>query len=174
MSFGLAYTSNVAFGARFAAVNVNVISPRGGAPGSPIGGGTPTDMALEVIAEADERDAGAAFEGALAPPPDRGGGAAAGLAPGMTGAYRSMYRNPPASDPLKPPGFVTTTSTNPAGCAGTTQVIVVLFTTITLVAATPPTETTVSVAKFVPVIVTGMSPAVLVEFGVTLATVTAM
>jgi hypothetical protein len=50
-------------------------------------------------------------------------------------------------------------------------VIVVLFTTATLVAATPPNVTVAPVAKFVPVSVTAVPPAVAPLFGLTLLTV---
>jgi hypothetical protein len=44
-------------------------------------------------------------------------------------------------------------------------VIVVLFTTTTLVAAVPPNVTVAPVAKFVPVIVTAVPPAVVPDGG---------
>jgi hypothetical protein len=50
-------------------------------------------------------------------------------------------------------------------------VIVVLFTTTTFVAAVPPNVTVAPVAKFVPVIVTEVPPAVVPPFGLTLLTV---
>ena len=49
--------------------------------------------------------------------------------------------------------------------------IVVLFTTTTLVAATLPNVTVAPEAKFVPVIVTAVPPTVVPPFGLTLLTV---
>src|SRR5262249_19806235 len=71
--------------------------------------------------------------------------------------------------PLCPP-TVTTTVTAPAACAGVVAVIVVLFTTTTLVAAVPPNVTVAPAAKFVPVIVTAVPPAVGPLLGVRLLT----
>ena len=73
--------------------------------------------------------------------------------------------------PLRPPGFVTVTVTAPALPAGAVAVIVVLFTTTTFVAAALPNFTVAPVAKFVPVIVTAVPPAVDPMFGLTLLTV---
>jgi hypothetical protein len=50
-------------------------------------------------------------------------------------------------------------------------VIVVLFTTVTFVAAVPPNVTVAPAAKFVPVIVTAVPPAVVPLLGLTLLTV---
>ena len=61
---------------------------------------------------------------------------------------------------LLPPEVVTTTLAFPAVPDGVTAVIVVLLTTITLVAGTPPMVTPVAPVKFVPVMVTGVPPAV--------------
>jgi hypothetical protein len=69
------------------------------------------------------------------------------------------------------PLTVTVTVTAPAACAGVVAVIVVLFTTVTLVAAVPPNVTVAPAAKFVPVIVTAVPPAVDPLFGATLSTV---
>jgi hypothetical protein len=69
------------------------------------------------------------------------------------------------------PLTVTVTVTAPAACAGVVAVIVVLFTTTTLVAAVPPNVTVAPAAKFVPVIVTAVPPAVDPLFGETLLTV---
>ena len=52
--------------------------------------------------------------------------------------------------------------------AGVVAVIVVLLTTTTFVAAVPPNVTVAPAAKFVPVIVTAVPPAVDPLFGVTL------
>jgi hypothetical protein len=67
--------------------------------------------------------------------------------------------------------LVTVTVTAPALPAGVVAVIDVLLTTTTLVAATPPKVTVAPVAKFVPVIVTAVPPAVGPLFGLTLVTV---
>jgi hypothetical protein len=67
--------------------------------------------------------------------------------------------------------FVTVTVTAPALPAGVVAVIVVLFTTVTPVAAALPNVTAAPVAKFVPVIVTDVPPAVDPVFGLTLLTV---
>jgi hypothetical protein len=68
------------------------------------------------------------------------------------------------------PFTVTVTVTAPALPAGVVAVIVVLFATTTLVAAVPPNVTVAPAAKFVPVIVTAVPPAVDPLFGVTLLT----
>jgi hypothetical protein len=73
--------------------------------------------------------------------------------------------------PFSPPRLVTVTVTAPATCAGVVAVILVLLTTTTFVAAVPPNVTVAPVAKFVPVIVTAVPPAVVPLFGETLATV---
>jgi hypothetical protein len=57
-------------------------------------------------------------------------------------------------------GFVTTTFTVPATCAGVVAVIVVAFTTVTPVAAVPPMVTVAPPTKPVPLIVTLVPPAV--------------
>ena len=69
------------------------------------------------------------------------------------------------------PFTVTVTVTAPALPAGVVAVIVVLFTTTTFVAAVPPNVTVAPAAKFVPVIVTAVPPAVGPLFGDTLLTV---
>jgi hypothetical protein len=69
------------------------------------------------------------------------------------------------------PFTVTVTVTAPAACVGVVAVMVVLFTTITFVAAVPPNVTVVPAAKFVPVIVTPVPPAVDPLFGLTFVTV---
>ena len=63
--------------------------------------------------------------------------------------------------PLGPPPVVTIMPTAPALRAGVIQVIVVLFTTLIVVAAKPSNVTDVAPVKFVPVIVTFVPPAVL-------------
>jgi hypothetical protein len=78
---------------------------------------------------------------------------------------------PVARLPLRPPEFVTVTVTAPAGPAGVVAVIVVLFTTVTFVAAVEPNVTVAPAAKFVPLIVTGVPPAVEPVLGLTLVTV---
>ena len=69
------------------------------------------------------------------------------------------------------PVFVTTTSTAPAPCAPVTAVIDVEETTTTEVAGEPPRATVAPAAKPVPVIVTGVPPAVEPEAGEIEATV---
>ena len=67
--------------------------------------------------------------------------------------------------PLEPPSVVTIMSTAPAVVrAGVIQVIVVLFTTLIVVAAIPPNVTKVAPVKFVPVIVT-LVPPVMLPYG---------
>ena len=65
---------------------------------------------------------------------------------------------------LGPPSVVTIMPTAPALCAGVIQVIVVLFTTLIVVAAIPPNVTKVAPVKFVPVIVT-LVPPVMLPYG---------
>ena len=76
-----------------------------------------------------------------------------------------------ASDPLCVSLLVTVALTAPAACAGVVAVIVVAFTTVTPVAAVPPTLTVAPAAKPVPVIVTAVPPAVGPDGGATLSTV---
>ncbi len=66
---------------------------------------------------------------------------------------------------LGPPPVVTIMPTDPALRAGVIQVIVVLFTTLIVVAAKPSNVTDVAPVKFVPVIVTLVPPAVLPDDG---------
>lgn len=73
--------------------------------------------------------------------------------------------------PLNPPVFVTATVTAPAAWDGVFAVMLVELTTTTLVAAVPPKVTVAPVAKFVPVIVTAVPPAVVPLVGDTLVTV---
>ena len=68
------------------------------------------------------------------------------------------------------PLTVTVTVTAPALPAGVVAVMVVAFTTTTLVAAAVPNVTVAPVAKFVPVTVTDVPPAVEPVFGETLVT----
>ena len=65
------------------------------------------------------------------------------------------------NSPLGPSSVVTIMPTAPALRAGVIQVIVVLFTTLIVVAAKPSNVTDVAPVKFVPVIVTLVPPAVL-------------
>ncbi len=65
------------------------------------------------------------------------------------------------NSPLGPPSVITIMSTAPALCAGVIQVIVVLSTTLIVVAANPSNVTDVAPIKDVPVIVTLVPPAVL-------------
>jgi hypothetical protein len=67
--------------------------------------------------------------------------------------------------------LVTVTVTAPAVPAGVVAVIEVLLTTTTLVAAVLPNVTVAPAAKFVPVMVTAVPPAVEPVFGLTLLTV---
>ncbi len=64
-----------------------------------------------------------------------------------------------------PPGVVTTTLRTPAAPAGVTAVTVVAFTTVTPVAAAPPTVTKLVPVRFVPVIVIVVPPVVGPVFG---------
>ena len=69
--------------------------------------------------------------------------------------------------PLGPPPVVTIMPTSPAPIlrSRVIQVIVVLFTTLIVVAANPPNVTKVAPVKFVPVIVTLVPPSVLPDDG---------
>ena len=69
------------------------------------------------------------------------------------------------------PLTVTTTSAGPAGCAGVVALICVALTTLTPVAADPPTVAVAPAAKPVPVIVIGVPPAVGPDVGLTALTV---
>ena len=70
------------------------------------------------------------------------------------------------NSPLGPPSVVIIIPTAPAVVrAGVIQVIVVLFTTLIVVAAIPPNVTDVAPVKFVPVIVTIVPPVVLPDDG---------
>ena len=66
---------------------------------------------------------------------------------------------------LGPPPVVTIMPTAPALRAGVIQVIVVLFTTLIVVADVIPNVTEVAPVKFVPVIVTLVPPVVLPDDG---------
>jgi hypothetical protein len=66
--------------------------------------------------------------------------------------------------------LVTVIVTAPAVPAGAVAVIVVLLTTVTLVAAALPNVTVAPAAKSTPVIVTAVPPDTTPEFGVTLLT----
>ena len=67
--------------------------------------------------------------------------------------------------PLVPYSVVTIMPIAPTPRAGVIQVIVVLFTTLIVVAAKPPNVTKVAPVKFVPVIVTFVPPSVLPDNG---------
>jgi len=84
------------------------------------------------------------------------------------------YVKPLASAPLSVFGFVTTTFTAPAACAGVVAVIVVAFATVTFVAAVPPNVTVAPATKFVPTTVTAVPPVVAPLAGETLVTVGAV
>ena len=72
--------------------------------------------------------------------------------------------------PLSPPGFVTTTLTEPLACAGVVALIDVLPTTVTLVAGVPPKLTVAPEANPVPEIETPVPPVVGPDAGETLLT----
>ena len=82
----------------------------------------------------------------------------------------ATYVYPFAKLPANPLEFVTTTAIAPAFPAGVVAVIVVLLDTATFVAAAPPNVTVAPTAKFVPVMVTAVPPAVVPLFGLTLLT----
>jgi hypothetical protein len=88
------------------------------------------------------------------------------LTVGITAYVYPFARLPPGT-----PGFVTVTVTAPALPAGVVAVICVPLTTTTFVAALLPNVTVAPPAKFVPVIVTDVPPAVVPIFGDTLVTV---
>jgi hypothetical protein len=79
--------------------------------------------------------------------------------------------NPLVRLPLSPLLLVTVTVTAPALPAGVVAVIVVLFTTVTLVAGALPNVTVAPAAKFVPLIVTAAPPTNAPLCGDTLLTV---
>ena len=66
---------------------------------------------------------------------------------------------------------MTVTFIAPGALAGVIAVIVVLLTTVTLVAAAVPMATVAPLTKFVPVMVTGVPPAVVPDVGEMLVTV---
>jgi hypothetical protein len=92
----------------------------------------------------------------------------AGLTPVTVGGV--TYVNPFVRLPLCAP-TVTVTVTAPALPTGVVAVMLVLLTTTTFVAAALPNVTVAPDAKFVPVIVTAVPPAVVPVFGLTLLTV---
>ena len=69
------------------------------------------------------------------------------------------------NSPLGPSSVVTIIPTAPALRAGVIQVIVVLFTTLIVVAAKPSNVTDVAPVKVVPVIVTVVPPSILPDDG---------
>jgi hypothetical protein len=77
------------------------------------------------------------------------------------------YVNPFVLVKLEPSGFVTTTLTVPAACAGVVAKIAVSPLLDTLVAATPPNVTVAPGAKPAPLIVTEVPPPVFPELGLT-------
>ena len=79
--------------------------------------------------------------------------------------------NAPAKAPLCPPGLLTVTIAAPALPAGVVAVIWVPLTTTTLVAEALPNVTVAPTAKFAPVIVTAVPPAVVPLLGLTFVTV---
>src|ERR1700682_6419533 len=98
-------------------------------------------------------------------------GVAAATCTKLIGVGEAVYVNPPGRVPLCASALVTVTFTAPAACAGVLAVIVVLLTTLTPVAALPPTLTAAPAAKFVPVIVTAVPPVVGPDAGATPLTV---
>ena len=68
----------------------------------------------------------------------------------ITGAVVEMYVKPAGRVPVKLSGLATTTSTLPTACAGVVAVIVLVLTTVTFVAGTPPKVTVAPPAKFAP------------------------
>jgi hypothetical protein len=86
----------------------------------------------------------------------------------IVGAGAVSYVKPLLKVALCPSGFVTVTSRSLAERAGVTAVIVVAFTTLTPVAATPPKVTVAPLTTFVPVMVTEVPPVVGPSSGETL------
>src|SRR5712692_7147086 len=83
----------------------------------------------------------------------------------------AMYANwSPGFTALDCAPTVTTTSTVPAACAGVVALICVALTTVTPVAAAPPTVTAAVASKFVPVIVMAVPPGAGPDVGVTALT----
>ncbi len=76
-----------------------------------------------------------------------------------------VYVYPLVSVPLCASVLVTTTFTAPAACAGVVAVMVVLLVTPTPVAGVPPKLTVAPARKPVPVMVTGVPPAVVPDTG---------
>src|SRR5580704_2478324 len=93
-----------------------------------------------------------------------------GVTPVTMGAGK-LYVNAFDSVPLCPLGLVTVTLTLRAEPAGVVAVIVVLLTTLTLVAALLPKLTVAPATKLVPLIVIAVPPVVVPDTGVTLITV---
>src|SRR5438105_2205135 len=77
----------------------------------------------------------------------------------ITGGALATYVNPPGSETVWPL-TVTTTSALPVAWTGAAAVIVWASTTATCVAAAPPIATVAPAAKFAPLIVTAVPPAV--------------
>ena len=78
--------------------------------------------------------------------------------------------NPPGSAALVLSGLITATLTDPEVCGGVVALSWFALTKEMADAALPPKETIAPLAKFDPVIVTTVPPAVPPEFGVTLLT----
>src|SRR5580704_2545194 len=89
----------------------------------------------------------------------------------LTVGAGNTYVKPAVSVPFWPSVFVTVMFAAPAPCPDVVAVIVVLLITVTPRAALPPRLTVAPAAKFVPVIVTAVPPAVEPVFGDTLLTV---
>ena len=75
------------------------------------------------------------------------------------------------SDPLWPFGLVTSTVTAPAAAGRVVAVMVVLLTTVVLMASVPPNVADAPATKFVPVMVTEVPPLSVPEEGETDTTV---
>ena len=76
-----------------------------------------------------------------------------------------MYVKPPERVELCPSGFVTTTLTEPAACAGAVAVSEVEELKVTPVLAVPPNVTVAPLTKSVPVMFTDVPPAAGPLFG---------
>ena len=94
-----------------------------------------------------------------------------GLTAVTVGGETRYANSSPGFGALDCPLTVTMTSATPAGCAGVVALICVALTTLTPVAADPPTVAVAPAAKPVPVIVIGVPPAVVPEAGLTAVTV---
>jgi hypothetical protein len=92
----------------------------------------------------------------------------------MGGGIGATYKYPLVFVPLSPPGFVTTTLTEPLACAGAVALIEVLPTTVTELAGVPPKLTVAPEANPVPEIDTIVPLAVGPDAGETALTIGAV